>query len=167
MSKKQILVVLATCLATNRGSFGVGDNYPCETKEEAQRMVDAGQAKHPNTENVSAEDFNALQLINEGLTNELAAANKKLKVPGELPEEVKKKITDLELQVTAANEKLAEPVTLPDEIEQKISELTKALATANDEKADVEKSLQTASKELISANKKLAAAETKLKKQVK
>ena len=157
MSEKQIFVVLSTCLATGLGSFGVGDSFPCKSKDEAQRMVDAGQAKHPVTEHVSKEEFNALQLVNNKLTTELAAANEKLSLPGELPEDIKKKISELEKSLSDANEKLTAPTTLPVEVEKQISELTQSLSLANKEKTEMEKNLETTSKALVAANKKLKA----------
>jgi chromosome segregation ATPase len=163
MSEKQILVVLTTCLATGLGSFGVGDSFPCQSKEEADRMVEAGQATHPCTEHVSKAEFNALQLVNKGLLTELAAANEKLSLPGELTDEVKEKISGLELALASANEKLKQPTTLPVEVEDQINQLTTALTSANKEKEELEKNLEAASKNLIASNKKLKSAETKLK----
>lgn len=167
MSKTQFFVVLSTCLATNLGSYGVGDSFPCESQEEADRMVDAGQAKHPVTEQESQDDLNALQLTNNDLTVQLNAANEKLNLPFELPAEVKADINELEQQLVAANKKLAAPVTLPEDVEKQISELTQALAKTTSEKDEFEKNLEEASREIISVNKKLKAAEIKLKKQAK
>jgi len=167
MSEKQILVVLTTCLATGLGSFGVGDSFPCKSEDEAKRMVDAGQATYPSTEHVSQAEFNALQLVNQGLVTDLAAANEKLtlsgEVPGELPAEVKQKISDLELQLVSANEQLKQPTTLPVEVEDQINKLTTELTSSNKEKEELEKNLEAASKNIIAINKKLKAAETKLK----
>lgn len=38
-------VKLLTPLASAHGSFNVGDEYPCASGEEAQRLVDAGFAE--------------------------------------------------------------------------------------------------------------------------
>jgi len=135
MSKEQIFVVLATCLATNRGSFGIGDKYPCNSEDEAERMVLAGQATGPQIETVSKEDFEALQLSNDSLTNQLAEAN----------------------------QKLTEKAALSPETEKQITDLTAALSTTNQEKSELEKRVEALSKELAATNKKLAASDKKLK----
>jgi len=133
--KKDITVILLTGLATNRGSFGVGDPFPCENEKEAERMVDAGQAKWPKVEAVSNEEFDKLKQSNATLTSELELANKKLSDGGNVPSDAEKQIADL----------------------------TAELAKVNGEKSEFEKKVETLGKELAAANKKVKAAEAKAK----
>ncbi len=110
MSEKQIYVVLSTCLATNRGSFGVGDSYPCKSVEEAQRMIDAKQAKTIVNDSPTDSDGNDIALANEALTSELESLKVQTqKRINELTAEnstLEKSLQDASKELINANKKL-------------------------------------------------------------
>lgn len=71
MKKAEFIVVLSTGLATNRGSYGVGQPYPCETEDEAERMVLAGQATWQQVDRVSTQEHDRVKLAYDDLLIEL------------------------------------------------------------------------------------------------
>lgn len=135
MKKELFMVILATGIATNRGSYGVGQAYPCENEDEAERMVLAGQATWPQVERVAKEEHDALKALHDGLVIQLEAANLAL---------------------------LEKPEASP-EAQAKTIELTAELEKTHAEKLDAEKRVEASNKELAAVNKKLKAALAKAK----